>query len=82
MSFIPLILILLYFFTGTHQKVLDYLGLSSRDDTLLFIGYFIYAGFRALGVLITAIGSGVGIAGAIIVLGLYLFVIYYLYQKL
>jgi hypothetical protein len=82
MSFIPLILILLYFFTGTHQKVLDYLGLSRRDDTLLFIGYFIYAGFRALGVLITAIGSGVGIAGAIIVLGLYLFVIYYLYQKL
>ena len=41
MSLIFIVLILIYFLGGFHQKVLNHFGLTERDDKLIFIGFFI-----------------------------------------
>lgn len=53
--FIFLALILVYYLTGTHQKVLSYFGLSQRDDKLMWIGVFLPGFITAVCQLVVAL---------------------------
>ena len=65
-SLVLLALLVLYFFSGTHEKVLDRLGLSQRDNTLMMIGLFSASVIRCIFSVIEALSVGMLDIGSII----------------
>lgn len=58
MSWLILGLILVYFFSGAHSKVLAHFGLSERDDKLMFMGYCLFGSVMFIGTTILALVTG------------------------
>lgn len=62
MSLIFLVLILVYFFSGAHQKVLNHFGLTSRDSKVMFLGVFAFGFVMAIFGLISALVAGTSVS--------------------
>lgn len=80
-----LILFVLYFITGTHRKFMNHLGLTERDDKLMFIGFLIPSIISSTAGLISALITGAGLAAILVNLafgGLAALFIYLNYRQL
>ena len=82
MSWLILGLFLLYFLSGTHTKVLNHFGLTSRDDKLMWIGAFIPGVFTSAFALFGAISAGTSFLLPIVLLVFHCGFIYFNYKGL
>jgi hypothetical protein len=76
-----LVLVCLYFFF-IHPKVLNKLGLSQRDDTLMLIGFLMNTVFSTLFRFIDALMIGQLDLGSLIFAGLISLMVYFNYKRL
>lgn len=81
MSLIPLVLFCLYFFF-VHPKVLDKLGLSQRDDTLMLIGFLMNTVISTMMNFFGALASAQLDIGSLIFAGLIFIMVYFNYKRL
>lgn len=84
-TLIMLILFVLYFVTGTHRKFMNHLGLTERDDKLMFIGFLVPSVISSVAGLISSIIAGAGLAAILVNLafgGLAAAFIYFNYRQL
>ena len=57
-SLVLLLVLIVYMFSGAHDKVLNKFGLSQRDNTLINMGLFIAGALRSLFSLIESFSAG------------------------
>jgi hypothetical protein len=81
-SLVLLALLVLYFFSGTHDKVLERFGLSQRDNTLIMIGLFFASVIRCAFSFVEALSVGVLDLGSLITAMIMLFFITLNYRRL
>jgi hypothetical protein len=82
MNWLFLGLILLYFFSGLHSRVLAHFGLTRRDDRLIWIGFFIPGVLSGIVALYGAAVAGTGFLTPVIILLIHCGFIYLNYKSL
>ncbi len=76
------VLIMVYFLSGTHQKVLTHFGLTDRDDHLLWIGFLVSGLFSSSVGFIAGLFVGQFLWISLIFIALYVFLINMQYGRL
>lgn len=69
-SLILCLLLIVYFLSGAHQKVLTKFGLSERDNTLINMGLFLAAAIRSVFTLVESLSIGILDLGSLLNIGL------------
>lgn len=78
---ITLIAILLYAIF-VHRKLMNHLGLTQRDEKLMFMGFFINSLFGSVVALVAALASGASPVGALLFGAFNALIIYFNYRSL
>ena len=79
MNLLFIVLLLIYFFSGAHQKVLGHFGLSKRDNSLMFLGIFTFGVIVGTIGCISALIAGTSIVGhllSLVINGLFMYLNY------